>query len=94
MRAGIMWTETQDATLRRMRLDGISYDIIGTHLGLHRETVRARAKEIGAVRPPPPPSQKIDPDRPPLRPGDPISWGAITKGTVLEGEPYPMPLFG
>ncbi len=27
--------------------------------------------------------------RPPLPAGDPVSWGAITRGTVLEGMPWP-----
>jgi hypothetical protein len=30
-------------------------------------------------------------DRQPLPAGHPVSWGAITKGTVLEGTAYPAP---
>ena len=32
-------------------------------------------------------------DRPPLPSGHPLTWGAIVKGTVLEDQPYPMPVF-
>ncbi len=32
-------------------------------------------------------------DRPPLPPGHPVSWSLLTDGTVLEGEPYPYPVF-
>jgi hypothetical protein len=30
-------------------------------------------------------------DRTAMRAGDPISWGAITRGTLLEGRPYQFP---
>lgn len=33
-------------------------------------------------------------DRGPLPPGHPLSWGAITAGTVLEAAEYPYPVFG
>lgn len=32
-------------------------------------------------------------DRPCLPPGHPISWGAITEGTVLDAATYPFPVF-
>jgi len=32
-------------------------------------------------------------DRPALPPGHPITWGAITAGTVLERAEYPFPVF-
>ena len=32
-------------------------------------------------------------DRPALPPGHPISWGAITDGTVLDCAEYPFPVF-
>ena len=34
------------------------------------------------------PLAEVEAERGPLRPGDPVSWGAITRGTALEGEPY------
>ncbi len=33
-------------------------------------------------------------DRPALPAGHPISWGAITRGTVLDSAIYPFPVFG
>lgn len=30
-------------------------------------------------------------DRPALPAGHPVSWGAITSGTVLDGVAYPLP---
>lgn len=32
-------------------------------------------------------------DRPALAAGHPVTWGAITDGTVLDKEPYPFPVF-
>jgi hypothetical protein len=32
-------------------------------------------------------------DRPALPAGHPESWGAITRGTVLDGASYPHPVF-
>lgn len=32
-------------------------------------------------------------DRPALPAGHPDTWGAITRGTVLEGSAYPFPVF-
>jgi hypothetical protein len=32
-------------------------------------------------------------ERPPLPPGHPIAWGLLTRGTILEGLPYPLPGF-
>lgn len=32
-------------------------------------------------------------DRPALPAGHPISWGAITEGTVLDRAEYPFPVF-
>lgn len=32
-------------------------------------------------------------DRPALAAGHPVSWGLLTAGTVLDGTPYPFPVF-
>ena len=32
-------------------------------------------------------------DRPPLPPGHSVSWGLLTRGTILEGAEYPFPVF-
>jgi hypothetical protein len=88
------WTDAQDLTIRRMRVEGSTWDSIAATLGISRYTTIQRGRRIGAVRPPadfiPAPE---DPRREPLPAGHPRSWGAITDGTLLEGAAYPLPVF-
>jgi len=88
------WTQGQDAQLRRLRAEGANWDAIAALLGLTRWAVIERGRRIGARHPPadfvPPPE---DPGRPPLPAGHPTSWGTITRGTVLDAVPYPLPVF-
>ena len=88
------WTEAQDAQLRRLRAEGVHWNGIAALLGVTCWAVMERGRRIGARRPPagflPAPD---DPNRPPLPAGHPHSWGAITQGTVLDGAPYPLPVF-
>lgn len=90
----LRWTDAQDTQIRRLRSEGASWDAIAAALGLSRWTVIERGRRIGARRPPrefvPPPE---DPGRDPLPAGHPRSWGVMTGGTVLEGVPYPLPVF-
>jgi hypothetical protein len=88
------WTAPQDAQLRRMRTQGATWDEIAAVLGLGRWTVIERGRHLG-VRPPPPDfvPEPEDPEREPMPSGDPRSWDAINAGTVLEGQPYPLPVF-
>ena len=90
----LTWTEAQDSQIRRLRAEGASWDAIAAALGFTRWAIIERGRRIGAQAPPrefvPPPE---DPRRDPLPPGHPRSWGAITDGTLLEGSPYPMPVF-
>jgi hypothetical protein len=94
MPSKIIWTDAQDSQIRRLRMEGASWDTIATILNLTRWTVIDRGRRIGAQRPPrdfiPPPE---DPGRDPLPAGHPRSWGVITAGSVLEDEVYPMPIF-
>lgn len=94
MPAKHQWTAAEDAQLRRLRIEGIGWDAIAASLHLTRWTVIERGRRIGARRPPPdwqPPAE--DPGRAPLPAGHPRSWQAITDGTVLEGAPYPLPVY-
>ena len=90
----LVWTEAQDSQIRRLRTEGASWDAIAGILGMARWTVIDRGRRIGALRAPreygP---QSEDPSRDPLPPGHPRSWGVLTDGTVLEGTPYPLPVF-
>ncbi len=90
----LSWTDAQDTQLRRLRAEGVSWDGIAALFGLTRWAVIERGRRIDARRPPadfaPPPE---DPGREPLPAGHPSSWGAITRGTVLENLSYPLPVF-
>ena len=89
----IEWTEAQDTVIKRMRAECASWDCIAAAIGVTRWTVIERGRRLGARLPPPdfeqPPE---DPERPPLPPGHHDTWGAINKGTCLEGMPYPLPV--
>ena len=88
------WTDAQDSQIRRLRMEGASWDAIAAALGLARWSIIDRGRRINACPPPreavPPPE---DPRRDPLPAGHPRSWGILTVGTVLEGAPYPLPVF-
>lgn len=90
----LIWTGAQDTQIRRLRVEGASWDAIAAILGLTRWTVIERGRRIGAQRPP---FEFValpeDPARDPLPAGDPRSWGVINAGTVLQDEPYPLPIF-
>lgn len=88
------WTAAEDMRLRRLRIEGATWEEIAANFGFTRWSVIERGRRIHARRPPsdfvPPPE---DPDREPLPAGDAKSWGAINAGTVLEGDLYPLPMF-
>lgn len=84
------WTAAADATIRGMRADGATWAAIGQVLGLSRNTVIERGRRIHAaggpapaVRPKPPAEE--DPNRGALPAGHPLTWGMLTRGTLLEG---------
>jgi len=88
----IVWTEGQDTQIRRLRTEGASWDVIALALGLARWTVIERGRLIGVERPPPNAVAALDEsDRPPLPAGHQASWGAITRGTLLESVPFRLP---
>lgn len=85
----LTWTEAQDTQIKRLRAEGRSWEEVAAIMGLGRWTVIERGRRIGAKPPPPDFVPTLpDPERPPLPPGDPATWGAITAGTVLEGTTY------
>jgi hypothetical protein len=90
----IDWTPAQDALIRRMRAEGATWDSIAKACFVSRFTIIERGRRVGACRPPPefkPPPE--DPDRLPLPAGHPLCWHVLTRGTVLEGNEYPYPIF-
>jgi hypothetical protein len=88
----LVWTGPRDMQIKRMRADRSSWDAIAMSLGISRNAAIERGRRIGARLPPPEyvPTAE-DPDRPALPPGHEISWGLITAGTCLAGEPYVPP---
>jgi len=85
----LVWTEAQDLQIRRMRAEGHSWDQIADRMDMNRWTVIERGRRIGARLPPPGSTPApADPERPAMQAGDPVSWGAITEGTVLAGRVY------
>ena len=87
------WSEATDTVLRRARAEGHTWDNIAALLGVSRWTAIERGRRIGARRPPVEFIPRPDRFRPPLPAGHPRSWGLLTQGTVLEGVPYPLPVF-
>ncbi len=95
MRTYVRWSPELDERLRMLRGGGMTWDRIADAMGLGRNTVLERGRKIGARRrvKPPPCTQEEARDRPPRQAGHPLTWGLINAGTVLEGEPYPYPVF-
>ena len=87
-----VWTEGQDAQIRRLRTEGASWDVIAMALGLARWVVVERARAIGAECPPANAVAFLDDaGRDPLPAGHIDSWGAINHGTSLEGIAFRTP---
>ncbi len=88
----LSWTAPADAQLRDLRAQGACWADIAAVLGLSRNAALERGRRIGA-RLPPRPTVLADEDaeRPCLPPGHPVTWGALTAGTLLEATPYPWP---
>ena len=87
-----VWTEGQDAQIRRLRTEGADWDVIAIALGLTRWAIVERAKTLGAERRSGHAvGGESDADRQPLPAGHPDSWGAINRGTALENVPFRTP---
>ena len=94
------WKLEEDEYLAQAVCAGLFYDEIAARLGRSRSAIIERRKKLRVERPleAPPPAPVNDPiaDAPrtvfrtALPAGDPITWGAITAGTWLEGAPYPL----
>lgn len=85
----IIWTPEADAAIRRMRAERLSWDAIGLALGVSRDSLVQRGKQLNAAAPDAPEAEALPiarVDRDTLPPGHPTSWGAISSG------PWPGPL--
>jgi hypothetical protein len=83
------WTDPADFRLRRMRLEGASWEAIAEALGVSPAAASARAERIGADRASRVLAASEDPARDPLPAGHPRTWGVLTQGTWLAGTRYP-----
>jgi hypothetical protein len=95
MRGQVVWTAALDNDVRALRTAGLTWDAVAREMRLGRNTVLERGRRIGARRPRLrlKPSTDEAADRPAKPAGHPDTWGLITMGTVLEGTPYPFPVF-
>jgi hypothetical protein len=90
------WTKAADQTILTMRASGATWAVIGTTLGLSRNTIIERGRRIHAsggpsALPRPVRETEEDSNRQPLPAGHPVSWGLLTSGTMLEGILYVPP---
>lgn len=90
----LLWTHGQDSQIRRRRCEGASWMTIAQELVLDPARVMARGRRLGLeVVPADLSLAQEDPARETLPAGHPASWDAINAGTVLQGQPYPLPFF-
>jgi hypothetical protein len=98
MPAAIDWSEEMTAELLRLRRLGLSAKEVSERLGISAHACWGQLARVGdpakEIPPQPPPPGAVEgPERNSwgnaMRPGHPVSWGALTSGTVLDGLPYP-----
>lgn len=88
------WSPGIDHQIRRRRLEGANWQTIAAELFIDPLLVAARGQLLGVADPRESDlAPEEDPAREPLPPGHPRAWNTITAGTVLQGEPYPLPWF-
>ena len=97
MPIALQWTQAADTALLELRAAGMPWHVVADQLRVGRNAAIERARRLGLqpltrIQPAPRPlTERVD--RPPLPPGHPLSWHAITAATTLAGEPYPYPVF-
>ena len=97
MPLALTWTKTADVELLELRAAGLPWHAVASRLRVGRNAAIERARRLGlqpVTRMQPSPRPATDRiDRPPLPPGHPLSWQAITANTAMDGQPYPYPVF-
>ena len=97
MTTAIAWSPQADALILQLRAAGCPWRTLASELRVGRNSIIERARRLGL----PPVSRSYAPPNPalerterlPLPSGHPLSWQAITTNSLLEGEPYPYPVF-
>jgi len=87
------WDASLDQTILALRWSGLTWEAIAAKMGLGRYTVVERGRKLGARRRPHGVAVGESADRACRVAGHPETWGLLVKGTVLEGSPYPYPVF-
>jgi hypothetical protein len=96
------WADAEDDMIRGMRALGASWQAIASAVGVSVNTLVDRAAVLGVRALPSSYAARAAArriaelhrdatDRDPLPAGHPITWGAITRGTSLAGEPCQRP---
>ena len=98
MTNAITWSNHADVAILRLRAAGRPWPAIAAELQVGRNSVIERARRLGlpaVIKLPKPALLRLAArtDRLPLPAGHPTTWSAITAGTVLDGVPYPYPVF-
>jgi hypothetical protein len=88
-----VWDEAADRKLRDLRWAGTTWDAIAAEMGLGRWVVLERGRKLGVRRRPREFTVQETADCPCRPAGHPDTWGLLVKDTVLEGSPYPFPVF-
>ena len=93
----LTWTAQTDASLLRLRAAGLPWHAVAAEMRIGRNAIIERARRLGLpalkrTRPVLKPAV-VRIDRPPLPPGHPLTWCAITDHSPLQGAPYPYPVF-
>lgn len=82
------WSEVDWSEFLAMRAAHDRTVNIARRFGISPALVRKIGKRLDAETPPLVETRALEQDWWPLPAGHPVSWGAITAGTVLEGEVY------
>ena len=96
MTNAITWSHYADTAILRLRAAGQPWPAIASELRVGRNSVIERARRLGlppAIRLAPPSLPRPMPRVEALPAGHPITWSAITSGTLLDRVPYPLPVF-
>jgi hypothetical protein len=89
-----LWTRAEEDLIREGRAQNPprSWEDLGAEIGLHRQNIQDHARYhlgIRAVRPADMIEAEDDHRRECYPAGSSVTWGAIIKGSCLDGMPYP-----
>ncbi len=85
------WSEADKEQMKSLRASGMTWHAMGLVLLRGRTAMTTMAQSMGLTSLPssraqPPVEPELSANRDAFPPGHPVTWGAITTGTVLDGE--------